>query len=68
MVKIIGIDTGIASVGWAVIDTNSGKIIDLGTRIFEAAEIAKMGHLWLCREEKKGWQDALKTVKAAEKK
>lgn len=32
----IGLDIGIASVGYSVIETNSGRIIELGARIFEA--------------------------------
>ena len=43
----IGLDIGITSVGWAVIeDDEHGKpirIVDLGSRIFEAAEIPKTG-------------------------
>ncbi len=43
MVQIIGIDTGIASVGWAVLDLSDEEIIDAGVRIFEAAENGKDG-------------------------
>ncbi|NOZ41822.1 MAG: type II CRISPR RNA-guided endonuclease Cas9, partial [Alphaproteobacteria bacterium] len=43
MAQIIGIDTGIASVGWAVLDLSEGNIIDAGVRIFEAAENGKDG-------------------------
>ncbi|WOS95857.1 hypothetical protein [Nosocomiicoccus massiliensis] len=32
----IGLDIGIASVGYSVIETNSGRIVELGARIFEA--------------------------------
>lgn len=43
----IGLDIGITSVGWAVIeDDNDGnpiRIVDLGSRIFEAAEVPKTG-------------------------
>ena len=43
----IGLDIGIASVGWAVIENNEigepKRIIDLGTRIFDAAENLKDG-------------------------
>jgi len=43
----IGLDIGIASVGWAVIEDdeqgNPIRIIDLGTRIFDAAELPKTG-------------------------
>ncbi len=41
---IIGLDIGIASVGWAVIDIeNDTRIIDLGVRTFDKAETAKEG-------------------------
>ena len=36
-----GIDVGIASVGWAVIAKN--RIINLGVRCFDKAEVAKTG-------------------------
>lgn len=43
----IGLDLGIASVGWAVIENNSNgepiRIVDLGSRIFDAAENPKDG-------------------------
>lgn len=32
----IGLDIGIASVGWSVIDSKTGRIIDLGVRLFSA--------------------------------
>jgi CRISPR-associated endonuclease Csn1 len=38
---IFGFDIGMASVGWAVI--NSGQIIDMGVRAFDKAETAKEG-------------------------
>lgn len=43
---ILGLDLGIASIGWAVYETpnipsNSGRIIDCGVRIFDAAENPK---------------------------
>ncbi|MBS7328799.1 MAG: type II CRISPR RNA-guided endonuclease Cas9 [Oxalobacter sp.] len=40
--RIIGLDIGIASVGWAVIE-NGKRIIDLGVRTFDKAETAKEG-------------------------
>lgn len=40
--RIIGLDIGIASVGWAVIE-NGIRIIDLGVRTFDKAETAKEG-------------------------
>lgn len=43
----IGLDIGIASVGWAVLENNSKdepvRIVDLGVRIFDRAEIPKTG-------------------------
>lgn len=43
----IGLDIGIASVGWAVLENNSQdepvRIVDLGVRIFDRAEIPKTG-------------------------
>ncbi|MBR7070486.1 MAG: type II CRISPR RNA-guided endonuclease Cas9 [Oxalobacter sp.] len=40
--RIIGLDIGIASVGWAVVE-NGVRIIDLGVRTFDKAETAKEG-------------------------
>lgn len=43
----IGLDIGIASVGWAVLENGSKdepkRIVDLGVRIFDAAEVPKTG-------------------------
>lgn len=43
----IGLDIGIASVGWAVLSLDSNErpngIIDLGSRVFDAAEVPKTG-------------------------
>ena len=43
----IGLDIGITSVGWSVIEDDSNgnpiRIIDLGSRIFDAAEKPKDG-------------------------
>ena len=38
MGKIIGVDIGIASVGWAVLDKDSYDIVESGVNIFPAAE------------------------------
>lgn len=38
MSKIIGLDVGIGSLGWAVIDEEARRIDDLGVRIFESGE------------------------------
>lgn len=40
--RIVGLDIGIASVGWAIIDEGK-RIIDLGVRTFDKAETAKEG-------------------------
>ncbi len=39
----VGLDVGIASVGWAVIDTDAEEILGAGVRIFQAAENPKTG-------------------------
>lgn len=38
MGKILGLDVGIGSLGWAVIDEDARRIDDLGVRIFESGE------------------------------
>ena len=38
MSKILGLDVGIGSLGWAVIDEEERRIVDLGVRIFESGE------------------------------
>ena len=34
MAKILGLDLGTNSIGWAVVDTTENKILDTGVRIF----------------------------------
>ncbi|MBQ3419961.1 MAG: hypothetical protein IJO27_05010 [Bacilli bacterium] len=34
MGKILGIDQGITTVGWGIIDTDKGDVIDAGVRLF----------------------------------
>ena len=34
MAKILGLDLGTNSIGWAVVDTSEKKIVDTGIRIF----------------------------------
>jgi len=34
MAKILGIDIGTNSIGWAIVDNSSNKIIDCGAKIF----------------------------------
>ena len=47
MKYILGLDIGIASVGWAVVeideDENPIRLIDVGVRVFERAEVPKTG-------------------------
>ncbi|MCQ2531084.1 MAG: type II CRISPR RNA-guided endonuclease Cas9 [Saccharofermentans sp.] len=38
MGKILGLDVGIGSLGWAVVDEDKRRIVDLGVRIFESGE------------------------------
>ncbi|MEQ6389168.1 type II CRISPR RNA-guided endonuclease Cas9 [Bacillaceae bacterium S4-13-58] len=37
MRKVLGLDIGISSVGWGLIDQESGQILDAGVRLFEEA-------------------------------
>ncbi len=39
----VGLDVGITSVGWCVIDPDAERIVGAGVRIFQAAEIPKTG-------------------------
>ncbi len=39
----LGLDVGIASIGWAVVDKDNYKIVDAGIRCFEKAEQPKTG-------------------------
>ncbi len=50
----IGLDIGIASVGWAVINKDKSRIEDLGVRIFKKAEEADGKALNLARREARG--------------
>ena len=38
MGKVLGIDVGIASVGWSLVDINNKKIINMGVRLFDSAD------------------------------
>ena len=38
MGKILGLDIGIASVGWSIIDTEDNRIADIGVRLFDSAD------------------------------
>ena len=40
---ILGLDIGIASVGWSVINKDKNRIEDMGVRLFEIAETPKEG-------------------------
>lgn len=37
MKKVLGLDIGVSSVGWGIIDEDTGEIIDAGVRLFEEA-------------------------------
>jgi len=37
MARVLGLDIGISSVGWGIIDHETGEIIDAGVRLFEEA-------------------------------
>ncbi|WP_158232490.1 type II CRISPR RNA-guided endonuclease Cas9 [Sporosarcina sp. P13] len=37
MGKVLGLDIGISSVGWGIIESESGEIVDAGVRLFEEA-------------------------------
>ena len=44
MSKILGLDLGTNSIGWAVVDTEQNKIIGTGVRIFpEGVEVKTIG-------------------------
>ena len=38
MGKILGLDIGISSVGWSILDTEKKEIVDMGVRLFETAD------------------------------
>ena len=50
----IGLDIGIASVGWAVINNDKSRIEDLGVRVFKKAEEPDGKALNLARREARG--------------
>ena len=50
----IGLDIGIASVGWAVINEDKSRIEDLGVRVFKKAEEEDGKSLNLARREARG--------------
>ena len=41
MRKVLGLDIGITSVGWGIIDIDENRIIDAGVRLFEEADKEK---------------------------
>jgi CRISPR-associated endonuclease Csn1 len=43
MATRLGLDVGTNSIGWALIDTDNGLIIDLGSRIFSDGRVPKSG-------------------------
>lgn len=50
----MGLDIGIASVGWAVINEDKSRIEDLGVRVFKKAEEPDGKSLNLARREARG--------------
>ena len=38
---VLGLDIGVASVGWSIIDKENGDIIDLGSRLFNSADASE---------------------------
>ena len=46
MKYIIGLDCGIASVGWSVVSLENNQIVDFGIRTFPAPEDTKTGELY----------------------
>ena len=50
----IGLDIGVASVGWAVINNDKSRIEDLGVRVFKKAEEVDGKSLNLARREARG--------------
>lgn len=41
MGRILGLDLGTNSIGWAIVDTDQNKIVDCGVRVFSSQQIAK---------------------------
>ena len=41
MKYILALDIGVASVGWAIIEKESGKVIEAGSNIFQEASAAE---------------------------
>lgn len=56
----LGLDIGIASIGWAIIDEENLRIHDLGVRIFEKAELPKGASLATPRREARGARRRIK--------
>lgn len=40
MWKVLGLDVGIASVGWCIIDTEHNRVVDMGVRLFDSADVS----------------------------
>ncbi|MCI9000244.1 MAG: type II CRISPR RNA-guided endonuclease Cas9 [Clostridia bacterium] len=59
----IGLDIGIASIGWAVINNDKSRIEDLGVRVFKKAEEADGKALNLARREARGTRRRLRRRK-----
>lgn len=56
----IGLDIGIASVGWAIINNDKSRIEDLGVRVFKKAEEENGKALNLARREARGTRRRLR--------
>ena len=64
----IGLDIGIASIGWAVINNDKNRIEDLGVRIFKKAEETDGKALNLARREARGMRRRIRRRKTRMKK
>jgi CRISPR-associated endonuclease Csn1 len=61
--KILGVDLGIASVGWALVDDKKNEIIDSGVRIFTQSTNKDGKTLASVRREFRGGRRALNRKK-----
>ena len=53
---ILGLDIGIASVGWAVVSEESQKVVESGVRLFESAEASK-------NQERRGFRGIRRSIR-----
>ena len=65
--RIIGLDGGIASIGWAIIDFNpedrSGTILDCGTRMFNSPEGQDSRGIFLKNADRRGHRGQRKVIR-----